>query len=117
MAKTASQNKDADAVEKTIAAMPDADRVVAERLHMVILSAAPQLSPKLWYGQPAYARDGKVVCFFRGADVDDERYLTFGFSGEANLDEGNIWPTSFAIAQLADGDERRIERLVKQATS
>ncbi len=117
MAKAASKNKDADAVEETIAAMPDDDRVIAERLHAVILSAAPQLSPKLWYGQPAYARDGKVVCFFRGADVDDERYLTLGFSGDANLDEGNMWPTSFAITQLAEGDESRIERLVTQATS
>ena len=103
------------AVLETIAAMPDSDRAIAERLHGVIRTAAPELSPRLWYGQPAYARDGKVVCFFRGAEVDKERYLTFGFSGAANLDDGNMWPTSYALTALTDDDEAAISKLVKKA--
>ena len=101
----------------TIAAMPDPDRAIAEELHATIRTAAPELQPKLWYKQPAYAKDGKVVCFFRGAAVDGERYLSFGFSGEANLDDGGMWPTAFAITKLSAADAKRIGALVAQAAS
>jgi uncharacterized protein YdhG (YjbR/CyaY superfamily) len=84
------------AVLATIAAMPEPDRVIAERLHEIIRASAPVLTPKLWYGMPAYAKDGKVVCFFQGMDKFRTRYATFGFQHEANLDEGNMWPTAFA---------------------
>jgi hypothetical protein len=104
-----------EAVRSTIAAMPEQDRVIAERLDAVIRASVPELTPRLWYGQPAYAKGGKVVCFFRGADVDDERYLTLGFSSEARLDEGNVWATSFAVTGLAAEDEARIAALVKRA--
>jgi len=101
----------------TIAGMPEPDRAISERLHAIIRASAPELSPKLWYGQPAYAKGGKVVCFFRGAQVDNERYLTLGFSGHANLDDGNLWPTAYALKALTDADEARIAALVKQAAS
>ena len=101
----------------TIAAMPGTDRAIGERLHAIIRAGAPELSAKLWYGQPAYAKNGKVVCFFRGAEVDKERYLTFGFGSEANLDEGHMWPTSYALTALTAADESRIGTLVKQAAS
>jgi hypothetical protein len=104
-----------DAVLEVIAAMPDADRAIAERLHRVIRDAAPDLEPKLWYGQPAYAKAKKVVCFFRGAEVDQERYLTLGFSGEAALDDGGMWPTAYAVTRLTKADEKRIATLVKTA--
>jgi hypothetical protein len=104
-----------DAVLATIADMPDEDRAIAERLHAVIQDSAPELSAKLWYGQPAYAKDGKVVCFFRGAAVDKERYLSLGFSGHANLDEGNLWPTAYAVVALTKADEKKIAALVKKA--
>lgn len=106
-----------DAVLATIAAMPGPDRAIGERLHAIIGASAPELSAKLWYGQPAYAKDGKVVCFFRGAEIDKERYLTLGFSGEANLDEGHMWPTAYALTALSPADEARIGALVKRAAS
>ena len=105
------------AVLSTIAGMSAPDRAIGERLHAIIRASAPELSPKLWYGQPAYAKDGKVVCFFRGADVDKERYVTLGFSGHANLDDGNLWPTAYALTALTAADEARIGALVKQAAS
>ena len=100
-----------------IAEMPAPDRAMAERLHAVIKASAPALSPKTWYGMPAYAKDGKVVCFFTPASKFKERYATFGFNAEANLDEGNMWPTSFALKKLTAADEKRIAALVKQAVS
>ena len=106
-----------EGVLATIAEMPEPDRGIAERLHATIRAAAPDLTPKLWYGQPAYAKGTKVVCFFRGAAVDGERYLTLGFSGEANLDDGKVWPTAYAVAGLTKADEKRIGALVKQAAS
>jgi hypothetical protein len=106
-----------DAVLATIAAMPEAERAIGERLHAIIRASAPELSAKLFYGQPAYAKGGKVVCFFRGAEIDKERYLTLGFTGEANLDEGHMWPTSYALTALTAEDEARIGALVKQAAS
>ncbi|SCF02835.1 Uncharacterized conserved protein YdhG, YjbR/CyaY-like superfamily, DUF1801 family [Micromonospora viridifaciens] len=100
-----------------IAEMSESDRVIAERLHAVIKTNAPALTPKLWYGMPAYARDGKVVCFFQSAAKFKTRYATLGFSDGANLDEGAIWPTSFALTELTADDEARIGALVKQAVS
>jgi hypothetical protein len=102
-------------VLETIAAMPQPDRGIGERLHEIILASAPELSPKLWYGQPAYAAGGKVVCFFRGAAIDKERYLTLGFSSEANLDDGHMWPTAYALTEVTTADEKRIAALVEQA--
>jgi uncharacterized protein YdhG (YjbR/CyaY superfamily) len=90
---------------------------VAERLHAIIKATAPVLSPKTWYGMPAYAKDGKVVCFFKSADKFKSRYATFGFEEAANLDEGTMWPTSFALMKLTAGDEARIAALVKKAVS
>ena len=100
-----------------IAEMPEPDRAVAERLHAIIKATAPVLSPKTWYGMPAYAKDGKVVCFFKSADKFKSRYATFGFEEAANLDEGTMWPTSFALTKLTAGDEARIAALVKKAVS
>jgi len=100
-----------------IAEMPDPDRVMAERLHAVIKASAPALSPRLWYGMPAYAKDGKVVCFFQPARKFKTRYATFAFSDEANLDEGAMWPTAFALTKLTAADEKRIGALVKKAVS
>ena len=100
-----------------IAEMRGTDRAIAERLHALIKASAPDLSPKTWYGMPAYARDGKVVCFFQSADKFKARYATLGFSDEANLDDGAMWPTSFALKQLTAADEKRIAKLVKQAVS
>jgi uncharacterized protein YdhG (YjbR/CyaY superfamily) len=100
-----------------IAEMSEPDRAMAERLHAVIAASAPSLSPKLWYGMPAYAKDGKVVCFFQSAQKFKSRYATFGFSDEANLDEGAMWPTAFALTELTDADEARIGALVKKAVS
>ena len=97
-----------------IAEMTGADRAVAEQLHAIIRAAAPTLSPKLWYGQPAYAEDGKVVCFFRGAEADGVRYLTLGFSDRARLDEGRLWPTAYAVTD-ATAEAARIGALVKKA--
>ena len=100
-----------------IAAMPGPDRAMGERLHAIIKASAPALSPKLWYGMPAYAKDGKVVCFFQSAQKFKTRYATFGFSDAANLDEGATWPTSFALKELTAADEARIGALVKKAVS
>jgi uncharacterized protein YdhG (YjbR/CyaY superfamily) len=100
-----------------VAEMPEADRVMAERIHAIVTSTAPELSPKTWYGMPAYARDGKVVCFFQSADKFDARYATFGFNDTANLDDGAMWPTSFALKKLTAVEEKRIAALVKKAVS
>jgi uncharacterized protein YdhG (YjbR/CyaY superfamily) len=105
------------AVLAKIAEMPESDRVMAERLHDVIKTSAPALSPKLWYGMPAYAKDGKVVCFFKSADKFKSRYATFGFEEDANLDDGTMWPTSFALTELTAADEAKIGALVKKAVS
>jgi uncharacterized protein YdhG (YjbR/CyaY superfamily) len=100
-----------------IAEMPDSDRVMAERIHAVVKASAPDLSPRTWYGMPAYAKDGKIVCFFQAADKFKARYATFGFSDEANLDEGAMWPNAFALTKLTAADEARIGALVKKAVS
>ena len=105
------------AVLAKIAEMPEPDRVMAERLHGVIKTSAPVLSPKLWYGMPAYAKDGKIVCFFQSAQKFQSRYATLGFSDDAHLDDGNLWPTAFALKALTPADEARIGALVKQAVS
>jgi uncharacterized protein YdhG (YjbR/CyaY superfamily) len=105
------------AVVAKLAAMPAADRAMGERLHAIIKANAPELFPKLWYGMPAYARNGKVVCFFQGAQKFKTRYATFGFSDQANLDEGFMWPTSFALKGLTAAEEARIGALVKRAAS
>jgi hypothetical protein len=105
------------AVLARIAAMSQPDRAIGQRLHAIIKASAPGLSPKTWYGMPAYAKDGKVVCFFQSAQKFKSRYATFGFSDEANLDEGNMWPTSFALKELTATDEARIVALVKRAVS
>lgn len=109
---------DERAVLAKIAEMPESDRALAERVHAVVTTAAPELSPKLWYGQPAYARKGKIVCFFRSGQVDKERYSTFGFTPEANLDDASgLWPTSYALTEVSDAAEDTITALVKQAVS
>jgi uncharacterized protein YdhG (YjbR/CyaY superfamily) len=105
------------AVFAKIAEMPEPDRALAERLHAIIKASAPALSPKTWYGMPAYAKDGKVVCYFTSADKFKSRYATFGFNDAANLDEGTMWPTSFALTELTAVDEARIAALVKKAVS
>jgi uncharacterized protein YdhG (YjbR/CyaY superfamily) len=105
------------AVLAKIAEMTESDRAMAERLHAVIKVSAPDLSPKLWYGMPAYAKDGKVVCFFQNAQKFNARYATFGFNDTANLDEGAMWPTAFALTELTAADEARIAALVKKAVS
>jgi uncharacterized protein YdhG (YjbR/CyaY superfamily) len=105
-----------DVLEK-IAEMPEPDRVMAERLHALIKATAPELSPRTWYGMPAYAKDGKVVCFFTPAAKFKERYATFGFNTAANLDDGDMWPTSFALQKLTAAEEARIAELVKRAVS
>ncbi len=107
---------EADVLAK-IAEMPDADRSMAERIHEVVMATAPELTPKTWYGMPAYAKDGKVVFFFQSADKFKARYATFGFNDSANLDEGAMWPTSFALTKLTAADEARIGELVKRAVS
>jgi uncharacterized protein YdhG (YjbR/CyaY superfamily) len=101
-----------------IAEMPEPDRAMAERLHAIITASAPDLSPKTWYGMPAYAnKDGKVVCYFTAASKFNSRYATFGFNDDANLDEGTMWPTSFALTELTAAEEARIGALVKKAVS
>jgi uncharacterized protein YdhG (YjbR/CyaY superfamily) len=100
-----------------IAEMPKADRDLAERIHALITATAPDLSPKTWYGMPAYARDGKLVCFFKSADKFKSRYATLGFEEDAHLDDGTMWPTTFAITALTAADEARISALVKKAVS
>ena len=100
-----------------IAEMPEEDRAMAERLHEIVKASAPALSPKTWYGMPAYAKGGKVVCFFQSAEKFNARYATLGFSDEANLDEGAMWPTSFALKELTATEEAKIGALVKRAVS
>ncbi|MCU0294069.1 MAG: DUF1801 domain-containing protein [Thermoanaerobaculaceae bacterium] len=105
------------AVLEKIAEMQGAERAMAKRLHAIISASAPALSPKTWYGMPAYAKDGKVVCFFQSAEKFQSRYATLGFSDQANLDEGVMWPTSFALKELTAAEEARIGALVKRAVS
>jgi uncharacterized protein YdhG (YjbR/CyaY superfamily) len=105
------------AVLAKIAEMPEPDRSMGKRLHAIIKASAPSLWPRTWYGMPAYARDGKVVCFFQSAQKFKSRYATFGFSDEANLDEGAMWPTSFALKELNSAAEARIAALLKKAVS
>ncbi|HEX3279502.1 MAG TPA: DUF1801 domain-containing protein [Thermoleophilaceae bacterium] len=100
-----------------IAEMPKADRAMAKRLHAIVTATAPELAPKTWYGMPAYAKDGKVVCFFQSAQKFKSRYATLGFSDRANLDDGAMWPTSFALKELTAAEEAKIAALVKQAVS
>jgi uncharacterized protein YdhG (YjbR/CyaY superfamily) len=100
-----------------IAAMPEPDRVIGERLHAIIKASAPSLSPRSWYGMPGYAKNGKVVCFFQSAHKFNTRYATFGFQHEANLDEGNMWPVAFAVKELTAAEEARIGALVKKAVT
>jgi uncharacterized protein YdhG (YjbR/CyaY superfamily) len=107
-------NDESPVLEK-IAAMPEPDRTIAQRLHALIKASAPELSPKLWYGMPAYARDGNVVCFFQDANKFKARYATLGFSDKASLDDGHMWPTSFALKELTAAEEARIGALVKKA--
>lgn len=108
---------DEQAVLAKIAEMPEPDRTMAERLHAIIKANVPALSPKTWYGMPAYAKDGKVVCFFTPASKFNSRYATFGFNDTANLDDGTMWPTSFALKELTPDNEARIVALVKKAVS
>ena len=114
-------NKDRAAGESDllakIAEMPEPERTMARRLHEIITASAPALSPKTWYGMPAYAKDGKVVCFFQAASKFNTRYATFGFQHDANLDEGEMWPVSFALKALTATEEERISALVKKAVS
>ena len=105
------------AVLEKIAEMPEPDRAMAKRLHAIIKESAPVLSPKTWYGMPAYAKEGKVVCFFTPASKFKERYATLGFNGDANLDDGSMWPTAFALTKLTADDEKKIGALVKKAVS
>ena len=105
------------AVRAAIAAMSPADRALAKRVHELITAAAPELTPKTWYGMPAYAKDGKVVCFFRNAGKFKERYAMFGFNDTAKLDEGSMWPVAFALTKLTAADEKKIRALLKKAVS
>ena len=107
---------EADVLAK-IAEMPEPDRAMAERLHALITASAPSLSPKTWYGMPAYAKDGKVVCFFQSAHKFNSRYATLGFNDEANLDEGAMWPTYFALKEMTATEEATISAMVKKAVS
>ncbi|MEV0175835.1 DUF1801 domain-containing protein [Streptomyces sp. NPDC050803] len=109
--------EDEAAVLAKIAEMQESDRVMAERLHAVVKESAPELAPKLWYGMPAYAKDGKVLCFFQSAQKFNARYATFGFNDVAHLDEGAMWPTAFALKELTEADAARIGELVKRAVS
>ena len=105
------------AVRAALAAMAPHDRAIGKRLHALVKESAPDLSPKTWYGMPAYAKDGKVVCFFRNASKFKERYAMFGFNDSAKLDDGSMWPIAFALKKLTKADEARIAKLVKQAVS
>jgi uncharacterized protein YdhG (YjbR/CyaY superfamily) len=116
--KAAARGEDGEsAVLAKIAEMPEPDRAMAERLHAIVKASAPSLSAKTWYGMPAYAKDGKVICFFQNAAKFKARYATFGFSDKANLDDGNMWPTYFALKELTSAEEKKIARLVKKAAS
>ena len=116
--KAATDKSDGESeVLAKIAEMPKPDRAMGERLHAVIKASAPSLSPRTWYGMPAYAKDGRVLCFFKSADKFKTRYATLGFSDVANLDEGAMWPTEFALVKLTAAEETRISALVKKAVS
>jgi uncharacterized protein YdhG (YjbR/CyaY superfamily) len=115
--KASARADEESAVLAKIAEMPESDRVMGERLHAVIKASAPALSPRLWYGMPAYAKDGKVLCFFQCAEKFKARYATLGFSDQAHLDDGAMWPTAFALTELTAADEARIGALVKKAAS
>jgi uncharacterized protein YdhG (YjbR/CyaY superfamily) len=118
--KAARRVKDADGesdVLAKIAEMPESDRVMAERIHAIVKASAPELTPKTWYGMPAYARDGKLICFFKAADKFKTRYATFGFEENARIDEGSMWPTSWALTKLTAADEAKIAALVRKAVS
>jgi uncharacterized protein YdhG (YjbR/CyaY superfamily) len=116
--KTAEKEGDEEsAVLEKIAEMEESDRTMAERIHALIEASAPGLSPRLWYGMPAYAKDGKIVCFFQPAQKFKGRYATLGFSDPANLDDGSMWPTAFALTKLTAANEARIRELVKKAAS
>ncbi|MDT0566018.1 DUF1801 domain-containing protein [Streptomyces sp. DSM 3412] len=112
--RAAKADGESDVLAK-IAAMQDGDRVLAERLHRIVATVAPDLAPKLWYGMPAYARNGKVVCFFQSAQKFKTRYATLGFSDQAHLDEGTLWPTTYALTELTAETEARIGELVRKA--
>jgi uncharacterized protein YdhG (YjbR/CyaY superfamily) len=114
--KAGKADGESDVLEK-IAELPEPDRGMAERLHALIKSTAPELSPRTWYGMPAYAKGGKVICFFQSAAKFKSRYATFGFSDDAKLDEGVMWPTAFALKELTAAEEERITALVKRAVS
>ena len=105
------------AVLAKIAQMPEPDRSMAKRIHAIVKASAPSLTPKTWYGMPAYAKDDKIICFFQAADKFKARYGTLGFSDKANLDEGSMWPTSYALKKLTSAEEARIAALVKKAVS
>jgi uncharacterized protein YdhG (YjbR/CyaY superfamily) len=113
--RSAAKADEESAVLAKIGEMQEPDRILGERLHAVIKTSAPDLSPRLWYGQPAYAKDGKIVCFFQPAQKFKTRYATLGFSDKANLDDGAMWPTSFALTQLTAEEEATIRALVKKA--
>ena len=116
--KAEARKADAEsAVLAAIAEMKGRDRAMAKRLHAIIKDSAPSLSPKTWYGMPAYAKDGKIICFFQSAEKFKSRYATFGFNDDANLDEGAMWPTSFALKELTATEEAKISALVKKAVS
>jgi len=116
--KASAQKADGESeVLAKIAELPASDRALGKLLHAIIKASAPNLSPKLWYGMPAYAKDGKIVCFFQSAQKFKTRYATFGFSDAANLDEGTMWPNAFALTKLTAADEARIGALVKKAAS
>jgi uncharacterized protein YdhG (YjbR/CyaY superfamily) len=115
-AKNGKADGESDVLAK-IAEMEEPDRAMAERLHEIVKDTAPDLAPRTWYGMPAYARDGKVVCFFQSAQKFKSRYATLGFSDRANLDEGAMWPTSYALTKLTKAEEKKIAALVKQAVS
>ncbi len=118
MKEAGSRAEEEKACLDAIAAMPDSGRSMGERLHAIITANGPDLAPKTWYGMPAYAnKDGKVICFFRGAEKFKERYLTFGFNQEANLDEGTMWPNAYALTDLTPADEKRVAELVRKAVS
>ena len=115
--KAASKGDGEGDVLAKIAEMQGSDRALAERVHAIVTASAPGLSPRTWYGMPAYAKDGKVVCFFQSAQKFKTRYATFGFSDAANLDEGSLWPVAFALKELTAAEEQRILELVKRAVS
>ena len=113
--RKASAEEDEQAVLEKIASMPDADRVMGERFHALVKKVAPELTAKLWYGMPAYYKDGKSICFFQDAAKFKARYATFGFNEAAALDDGNMWPTSYALLKITDAEEKRIGDLIRQA--